>query len=291
MMATTATSKKDETIVRNRSALVTPLPTSSSLQQQQQQSAPSFGSSSTSYSTNRSHGMNQSCNTNGSNSSNNDRKLIADASETATLNDYQTRQQKYPMMNSQMGMVDKNSSVCSPQRIESNDGRVGVGGGCGNTIDARHFFGAEFIRNPDGTLLLDHNNDPIPIAKMLATKPLRSELATRPGPGNRKLTYMSGDTVTRILNDLFGFDGWCLDIKNSNREECIKDDRGRYNVCYTTTVRVTHRRSGTYKEDCGAGDSTDKSMGTAVSHALKASVTDAMKRAVRHFGDKMGNCK
>jgi len=30
-------------------------------------------------------------------------------------------------------------------------------------------------------------------------------------------------------------------------------------------------------------------MGTAVAHAMKASVTDAMKRAARHFGDKLGN--
>ena len=32
-------------------------------------------------------------------------------------------------------------------------------------------------------------------------------------------------------------------------------------------------------------------MGTAIAHAMKASVTDAMKRAARHFGDKLGNCE
>jgi DNA repair and recombination protein RAD52 len=32
-------------------------------------------------------------------------------------------------------------------------------------------------------------------------------------------------------------------------------------------------------------------MGTAIANALKASITDAMKRAARHFGDKLGNCK
>lgn len=47
--------------------------------------------------------------------------------------------------------------------------------------------------------------------------------------------------------------------------------------------------SGAFKEDIGAGDAVDKSLGTAVSHALKGSVTDAMKRAVRHFGDKLGS--
>ena len=53
---------------------------------------------------------------------------------------------------------------------------------------------------------------------MLSTKPLRGELATRPGPGNRKLTYLSGDSVTRTLNDIFGFDGWCLEVKDTKRE-------------------------------------------------------------------------
>ena len=94
------------------------------------------------------------------------------------------------------------------------------------------------------------------------------------------------------MNDIFGFDGWNLDITKVQREECIKDEKnGRYTVVYTAIVRLTHKKSGVYKEDCGAGDSTDKSFGTAVAHALKASITDAMKRAARHFGDKLGNCE
>jgi DNA repair and recombination protein RAD52 len=148
----------------------------------------------------------------------------------------------------------------------------------------------EWVRNTDGTPLIDHRGRAITVDRMLATKPLRGELSTRPGPGNRKLTYLSGEGVTRTLNDIFGFDGWNLDIKKTQREECVKDDKGRFHVAYTATVRLTHRKSGAYKEDCGAGDSIDRSMGTAIAHALKASITDAMKRAARHFGDKLGNC-
>ena len=150
----------------------------------------------------------------------------------------------------------------------------------------------EWVRNPsDGSVLLDHNGKPISVDRILATKPLRGELSTRPGPGNKKLTYISGEGVSRTLNEIFGFDGWNLDITRVQREECLKDDKGRFNVVYTAQVRLTHAKSGAYKEDCGAGESTDKSFGTAVSHALKASITDAMKRAARHFGDKLGNCK
>lgn len=76
----------------------------------------------------------------------------------------------------------------------------------------------EWVRNTDGTLLIDHCGRPITVDRILATKPLRGELSSRPGPGNRKLTYLSGEGVTRTLNDIFGFDGWNLDIKNTQRE-------------------------------------------------------------------------
>jgi DNA repair and recombination protein RAD52 len=76
----------------------------------------------------------------------------------------------------------------------------------------------EWVRNTDGTLLIDHCGRPITVNRILATKPLRGELSSRPGPGNRKLTYLSGEGVTRTLNDIFGFDGWNLDIKSTQRE-------------------------------------------------------------------------
>jgi DNA repair and recombination protein RAD52 len=150
-------------------------------------------------------------------------------------------------------------------------------------------FGVQLVLNPDGTPLLDHDNKTISVAKMLATKPLKAELATRKGPGGKNLTYLSGDSVTRTLNDVFGFDGWSLTVKETRKESVEKDERGRYVVCYTATVRVTHLQSGAFKEDCGAGDSVDRSLATAISHALKAAITDGMKRAARLFGDKLGN--
>jgi DNA recombination protein Rad52 len=151
----------------------------------------------------------------------------------------------------------------------------------------------QWVYNPlDGSVLMDHNGAPLTVDRLLNTKPLRHELSTRPGPGNKKLTYISGDDVSRTLNDIFGFDGWNLDIVDVTRVDASRDPKtGKHTVVYTARVRVTHKASGAYKEDCGAGDSTDKVYGTAIAHALKASITDAMKRAARHFGDKLGNCE
>ncbi len=151
----------------------------------------------------------------------------------------------------------------------------------------------QWVYNPlDGSVCMDHNGDPLSVDRILATKPLKHELSTRPGPGNKKLTYISGDDVSRTLNDVFGFDGWDLDIKDVSRVDASKDPKtGKHTIVYTARVRLTHKASGAYKEDCGAGDSTDRVYGTAIAHALKASITDAMKRAARHFGDKLGNCE
>ncbi|KAL7555061.1 hypothetical protein ACHAWF_018792 [Thalassiosira exigua] len=173
----------------------------------------------------------------------------------------------------------------------------------------------EFVLNANGSILVDHKGAPVAVDRFLCTKPLRSEVSTRKGPGGIKLSYMGGDMVTKTLNEAFGYDGWCLEVKETRREEPIKDDKGRFHVAYLATVRITHRRSGVFRgkiprsckvfsvqlffrhkrllstiqEDCGAGDSIDRSLASASGNALKGAVTDAMKRAARHFGEKLGN--
>lgn len=104
-----------------------------------------------------------------------------------------------------------------------------------------------------------------------------------------KLSYMGGDVITKTLNEAFGYDGWSLEVKDKTQLDPMKDDKGRYIVAFTATVRITHLRTGAFREDCGAGDAIDKSLASASGNALKGAVTDAMKRAARHFGEKLGN--
>ena len=148
-----------------------------------------------------------------------------------------------------------------------------------------------YVRNPanENRVLMDQKGRPVTVDRLLATKPLKQDLSTRPGPGGRRLTYMTGDGVSRSLNEIFGYEGWSLDIKSVTQTSKEQDKRGRWNVAYLAHVRITLVPSGTYKEDMGSGDSADNHLQTAVSHAIKASITDALKRAARHFGDKLGN--
>jgi len=154
-----------------------------------------------------------------------------------------------------------------------------------------------FITDPADprVVLRDSKNNPVTIDRFLQCKPLQSDISKRPGPGGRQLLYLSGECVTRTLNQAFGFKGWNLAIVKTDQVVCqqqmaANDKAGsRWQVGYTAHVRITHVYSGSFREDVGAGESIDKQLGTAVQHALKGSITDAVKRAARHFGEKLGN--
>ncbi|KAG1311464.1 hypothetical protein G6F64_003787 [Rhizopus arrhizus] len=93
-------------------------------------------------------------------------------------------------------------------------------------------------------------------------KPLGPEFLTqRPGPTGR-LTYIEGKTAINLANEIFGFNGWSSNIKD-------------------TTIDF----------DIGYGSSENtKSKAIAFEKARKQAVTDATKRALRNFGNALGNC-
>jgi DNA repair and recombination protein RAD52 len=65
---------------------------------------------------------------------------------------------------------------------------------------------------------------------------------------------------------------------------------GKITLGLSTIVRVT-LRDGTYHEDIGYGHIENcKGKAAAFEKAKKEAVTDAMKRALRNFGNVLGNC-
>lgn len=82
--------------------------------------------------------------------------------------------------------------------------------------------------------------------------------------------------------------GWSSQILNEKVIQSEKDDRGRWYVGYLATVRVT-LLNGASHDDCGSGEGINDSKIKAHEKALKSAVTDAMKRAARHFGERLGN--
>ncbi|KAJ2494022.1 DNA repair protein rad52 [Coemansia sp. RSA 2050] len=121
-------------------------------------------------------------------------------------------------------------------------------------------------------------------------RPLGPEhVSKRAGVGNTSLSYIEGWRIINIANQIFGFDGWSSSIQNFSVDYDDQMD-GRWNLGCSCLVRIT-LRDGTYKEDIGYGTIDNaKSRGMAYEKCKKEAVTDAIKRAMRQFGNSLGNC-
>ncbi|KAI9908383.1 hypothetical protein PsorP6_003776 [Peronosclerospora sorghi] len=113
-------------------------------------------------------------------------------------------------------------------------------------------------------------------------------LARRPGPGGRKLTYIESCKAIELANRAFGFNGWSCHIVECKEE--FKEKKGdRWSIAYSSLVRI-ELKDGTSHEDVGFGSSDgQRDLGAALEQAKKASVSDARKRALRLFGEYLGN--
>ncbi|EIN08358.1 Rad52/22 double-strand break repair protein [Punctularia strigosozonata HHB-11173 SS5] len=117
-------------------------------------------------------------------------------------------------------------------------------------------------------------------------------ISQRPGPGGGpKLTYAEGWKIINLANDVFGFNGWSSSIVNLTTDFLdFSEESRRYNVGVTAIVRIT-LRDGVFHEDIGYGMLENaKSKGMALDKCKKEAVTDGVKRALRNFGNLLGNC-
>ncbi|KAF2840728.1 hypothetical protein M501DRAFT_1047927 [Patellaria atrata CBS 101060] len=116
-------------------------------------------------------------------------------------------------------------------------------------------------------------------------------ILTRKGPGNRDLPYISGNKAIEIANEVFGFNGWSSAVQNV-QIDFVDESRssGKISMGISVTVRIT-LKDGTYHEDIGYGhieNCANKAM--AFEKCKKEAVTDGKKRALRNFGNVLGNC-
>jgi DNA repair and recombination protein RAD52 len=118
---------------------------------------------------------------------------------------------------------------------------------------------------------------------------LVSERETSDG---RLVRYIEGWAAIGQANGVFGFDGWGAEVigEVAYRPVGLTDpDSGEALAVgmYTGAVRVSVRGCPP-KADVGCAFASDD---TPEAHeaAYKGAVTDAMKRALRHFGDQFGN--
>ncbi|KAL9001187.1 MAG: hypothetical protein Q9169_000371 [Polycauliona sp. 2 TL-2023] len=116
-------------------------------------------------------------------------------------------------------------------------------------------------------------------------------ISTRPGASGTRVPYLAADKAINLANEVFGFNGWSSCIKDISLDFVDEPPgTGKVSLGLSVIVRVT-LRDGTYHEDIGYGHIENcKGKAAAFEKAKKEGTTDAMKRALRNFGNILGNC-
>ena len=127
---------------------------------------------------------------------------------------------------------------------------------------------------------------PASVLELLDSKLETSLIARRKGPNGHMVRYLEGFQAINQANRLFGPDNWGAELispvgyRELRHVEAKTGAISSFGV-YSATVRVSVRGC-LPKADVGSATTVDD---TAESHetAIKAAVTDAMKRALRQF--------
>lgn len=125
---------------------------------------------------------------------------------------------------------------------------------------------------------------------MLQAK-LNPENVKPPKQYGPKGDYIEGWHAIAEANRIFGFDGWSYDIISC---ECVhqavrpigRDKKDGFGVTYIARISVSC--GGVQRVDVGSGHGYDVDCGLAHESAVKEAVTDALKRALRTFGNPFG---
>lgn len=134
---------------------------------------------------------------------------------------------------------------------------------------------------------------------------LKENVKERDGTGNTKLSYLASFHVIEEANRIFGFDKWSTEILSLQQIDRTEYEKEPYkagdpmkpmvSISYLCKLRLTIKCGDdeVIKEDTGFGNgvagNTAYGIGSVIELASKESVTDALKRCLRYFGNKFGN--
>lgn len=110
----------------------------------------------------------------------------------------------------------------------------------------------------------------------------------KPPPQGKYGEYVDGHHVLSEANRIFGFDGWAYEITSLAMCSRVETDKPQVRVGYRCTVKATV--AGVTREGAAVGSGIAKPENEADAHesAIKEAETDALKRALRSFGNTFG---
>ena len=111
--------------------------------------------------------------------------------------------------------------------------------------------------------------------------------------GNISLSYIEAHDVIETANRIFGYGNWSYTITKLEQVSQEQNHNQNVVICYKAVVRViacdiSHTKE-IAREDVGFGTGIAKTLSDAHEGAAKEAVTDALKRAMRTFGNQFGN--
>ncbi|EDV22323.1 uncharacterized protein TRIADDRAFT_28563, partial [Trichoplax adhaerens] len=114
-------------------------------------------------------------------------------------------------------------------------------------------------------------------------------ISQRVGMGGKKIAYIEGWKVLSIANEIFGFNGWSHSV-TSQTIDFVDQIGAKFYVGICAFVRV-QLKDGSFHEDVGYGVAEGmKSKALSLEKARKEAVTDGLKRALKSYGQALGNC-
>ena len=132
-----------------------------------------------------------------------------------------------------------------------------------------------------------------PAVSQALGQPIDPDLVSqRKGRGGRTFDYLEGHAVIDQANRIFGYGGWGYELVGDvtlRRIETVNPQTGEVKVeqGYSAPVRVTVA-GALPRTDLGVHPVTEDNF-DGHDTAMKAAVTDGMKRALRSFGAQFGN--
>ncbi|TAQ91517.1 hypothetical protein B7494_g225 [Chlorociboria aeruginascens] len=116
-------------------------------------------------------------------------------------------------------------------------------------------------------------------------------ISSRAGPSGQKVHYLAAEKCIQLANEVFGFNGWSSQIMDVQVDFVDESPNTlKISLGLSVVVRVT-LRDGTFHEDIGYGHIENcKGKAAAFEKAKKEGTTDGLKRALRNFGNVLGNC-
>ena len=164
----------------------------------------------------------------------------------------------------------------------------------GNSVGDQHKASGSTTTNPfedTRPRLSEYTAQEIATLQSRLDKQLGPEyISSRPGASGQKVHYLAAEKVINLANEVFGFNGWSSAIQNIQIDFVDENQSGKISLGLSVIVRVT-LKDGTFHEDIGYGHIENcKGKAAAFEKAKKEGTTDALKRALRTFGNILGNC-